>query len=105
MVEDSVIVEAGRLLTAAAPHAEVILFGSYARGDAGPDSDLDFLVVTPDAGDRHREMVRLARVLRPLGAPVDVIVVSRAQLADWVGVDGSMLHAAVTEGRVLSGSA
>jgi len=40
MVDEAVILEAGRRLAAATPHARVILFGSHARGDAGPHSDL-----------------------------------------------------------------
>jgi predicted nucleotidyltransferase len=36
-------------IQAAIPGAEVRLFGSRARGDARPDSDLDLLVTVPDA--------------------------------------------------------
>lgn len=56
------------LAAAAASPARVILFGSYARGDAGPDSDIDFLVIEQDVPDRHGEMVRLEREVRWLGA-------------------------------------
>jgi predicted nucleotidyltransferase len=36
----------------------IFLFGSHARGDAGPDSDLDFLVVVPDSlGSRYMRSV------------------------------------------------
>ena len=41
-----------------------MLFGSYARGDAREDSDLDLLVIEPRVDDRAKEMVRLRRVLR-----------------------------------------
>ncbi|MFI5003770.1 MAG: nucleotidyltransferase domain-containing protein [Solirubrobacterales bacterium] len=102
MVPKEVIEVAGRRLAAAAKNpVKVVLFGSHARGDAGPDSDLDFLVVERDVGDRHAEMVRLGRELRPLGVPVDVVVVSERYAEDWGGVEGSMIHAALTEGRVL----
>ncbi len=44
MVPQDVIEVAGRKLAAAAKNpVKVVLFGSHARGDAGPDSDLDFL--------------------------------------------------------------
>lgn len=106
MVPQDVIEVAGRTLAAAAKNpVKVVLFGSYARGDAGPDSDLDFLVVERDVGDRHAEMVRLGRELRPLGIPVDVVVVSERYAEDWEGVEGSMVHAALTEGRVLHAAA
>jgi uncharacterized protein len=106
MVPQDVIEVAGRKLAAAAKNpVKVVLFGSHARGDAGPDSDLDFLVVERDLGDRHAEMVRLGRELRPLGIPVDVVVVSERYAEDWEGVEGSMVHAALTEGRVLHAAA
>ena len=48
MLDDALIQEAGQRLHAAAPPgSRVILFGSHARGQAGPHSDLDFLVIEP----------------------------------------------------------
>jgi len=64
----------------AAKPSRVILFGSYARGDAQEDSDLDFLVVEPTLQDKFCEMVRLRQVLRPLRVPADVLVCSQADL-------------------------
>jgi uncharacterized protein len=102
MVPQEVIEMAGRTLAAvAAEPVKIVLFGSHARGDAGPDSDFDFLVVEREPEDRHAEMVRLGRALRPLKVPFDVLVVSESYAEDWGGVEGSMVHAALTEGRVL----
>ena len=100
MISADVIEEAGQRLAAAAHQpARVLLFGSYARGDAGPDSDLDFLVIERDVPNRHVEMVRLTRELRSFGVPVDVLVVSEAYVAEWGGVVNTVVHAALTEGR------
>lgn len=41
VVDEALIAEAGRRLAAAAPDSQVILFGSHARGEAGPHSDVD----------------------------------------------------------------
>lgn len=106
MASQELIELAGRTLAAAArAPAKVILFGSHARGDAGPDSDLDFLVVEREVDDRHAEMVRLSRALRPLGVPVDVLVVDERYVEEWGGVEGTMIHAALTEGRELDAAA
>jgi uncharacterized protein len=102
MVAQEVIEAAGQTLAAVAVDpVKIVLFGSRARDDAGPASDFDILVVERDPGDRHAEMVRLDRALRPLGVPFDIVVVSERYAEDWGGVEGSMVHAALTEGRVL----
>jgi predicted nucleotidyltransferase len=101
VVDERLIAEAIRRLSEAAPESRVILFGSAARGELTPDSDLDFLVVERDVENRHAEMVRLTRALRPLGIPVDVIVVSERYAEEWGPAKGSMVHAALTEGRVV----
>jgi uncharacterized protein len=102
VVSVDVIEDAGkRLAGAVGPPVRVILFGSHARGDAGPRSDLDFVVIEPHVSSRHAEMVRLRRVLRGLRLPIDVLVYSQAQVAEWGDVPGTVLHAALNEGRVL----
>ena len=101
MVTQQTILQAARILGEAAAPARVILFGSYARGEADDDSDLDFLVVTPEVVARHAEAVRLRRALRGLGLAADVLVASESEVAGWATIPGSVLHQAVTEGRVL----
>jgi predicted nucleotidyltransferase len=102
MASQELIERAAQLLAAAAePPARVILFGSHARGEADAESDLDFLVIERDVPSRFDEMVRLRRVLNPLRVPADVIVASEAHVAEWGEVEGTMLHAALSEGRVV----
>jgi len=103
VIEETVIEEACRRITVAAPQARVILFGSHARGEAGADSDLDLLVVEPEVADAGREAVRLMRALRDLRVPAEVIVVSDHYVEVWREVRGSLVHAALSEGRVLAG--
>jgi len=103
VIDETLIAEAGRRLAAAAPDSKVILFGSHARGEADPRSDVDFLVVEPDVDDEAAESVRLRRTLRDLRMPTDIVVVSRRYADDWGNVRGSVVHAAISQGRVLAG--
>jgi predicted nucleotidyltransferase len=102
MFDATVIEEAARRLSQAAPGARVILFGSHARGDADSRSDLDFLVVEPQVEHRGEESVRLRRVLRGLRLAADVIVVSARDVDEWRDVRGSLVHTALSEGRELA---
>jgi len=101
MIDAATIERAVEVLLESAPAgSEVILFGSYARGDAAPQSDLDFLGIEPQLPDRRAEMVRLRSALRPLRLPVDVLVVSRQAFEAWKDLPNNVIHQAAQEGRV-----
>jgi predicted nucleotidyltransferase len=89
-------------LIAARDPLQVILFGSVARGDDGPDSDIDVLVVLPrvDREKRHELMTELHRALT-VPAPVDVFVTDPDEMRRRRDVIGSMLYWPVREGRVM----
>lgn len=98
-----IVDRAGRLLAdAAPPESKVILFGSQSRGDAGVDSDFDFLVIEPSVASKAKEMVRLLAVLEPLRVAADVVVVPREYVEEWGDVPGTLIHDAMREGRVLA---
>ncbi len=103
VLSDDQIEQAGRLLVqAAASPARVLVFGSYGRGDANDDSDLDFLVIEREVASRAAEAVRLRDVLPPLGVPVDVLVMSEEHAARRAQVAGSTVATALAEGRVIA---
>jgi predicted nucleotidyltransferase len=79
----------------------VLLFGSYARGDAGPDSDLDLLVVIDGVTRPCQESTRIRRVLRGLLVPFDVIVATPEQIARYGDNVGLIYGPALREGKVL----
>jgi predicted nucleotidyltransferase len=101
MIPEQTIQQAAQLLGGAVRHAKVILFGSYARGEAQENSDLDFLVIEPELQDKFREMVRLRQVLRPLRIPVDVLVCSQAEVDQLQDSCSTAIYWALREGRVL----
>lgn len=92
MIPREKIDAAVRILAEAANPARVLVFGSYARGDAREDSDLDLLVIEPRVDDRAQEMIRLQGLLRPLRIPVDVLVYTEAEAANLGGQPGSPLY-------------
>ncbi len=82
----------------------MILFGSRARGDSDDHSDFDFLVIEREVKDRFGEMARLGRILGQLLIPADVVVVSEWHAQKWGAVKGSLVHEAMSEGRVVAES-
>lgn len=103
MVTSDKIEAAIRIISDAACPDRIVIFGSYARGDAREDSDLDLLVIEPEVRDRAREMVRLRRLLRPLRIPVDVLVYSSDEVERWGQQPGSVLYWALREGKSVHG--
>jgi predicted nucleotidyltransferase len=102
---DPRLTEVVRRLVEAYHPLRIYLFGSQARGDSGPDSDHDLLVVVPDDAAPERRQPQLAyKVLWGAGLPVDVLVWSigdfearrhlRASLPGTVLREGKLLHAA-----------
>ncbi len=89
-----------RVLAVAQP-IQIILFGSYARGDADEQSDIDLLIVENEVPDRGQEMLRLIRSIGFLGHGVDVLVYSEKEVLRRGQVPGTLLHHALKEGKVL----
>ena len=80
---------------------QIILFGSYARGEAHPHSDIDLLVVFSECADKRKTTVEIRRVLKDMPVPKDIIVSTREELErkrDW---GGTVLRPAQQEGVIL----
>src|SRR5438477_7368597 len=80
---------------------QIILFGSHARGDAGPDSDVDLLVVMDFEGTARDKGLEVMQALHDILIPLDVIVISPEDFAWRKEVVGTIAWPAAREGRVL----
>ncbi len=90
----------GRIVARFRPH-KIILFGSHARGDAGPESDVDLLVVMPVAGSRRKAAVDIGVVLHDVPVSKDIVVTTPEDYEWRKEVTGTIEYPAAHEGRVL----
>ncbi|MFN8633700.1 MAG: nucleotidyltransferase domain-containing protein [Chloroflexota bacterium] len=98
---DRVIAEMTRRIVERFNPLQVILFGSQARGDARPDSDVDLLVVFPQVENSRLMAVAILSELRGLGVAKDVVVTTPEEIQVWGKLIGTVLEPALREGRIL----
>jgi predicted nucleotidyltransferase len=90
-----------RLVDAYQPE-RIYLFGSKARGDAGPDSDFDLMVIVPDAAPAEQQQSRLAyERLWGTGTAADVLVWPARRFAERTHLRASLPATILREGRLL----
>ena len=88
-----------RVVEVAAPE-KIYLFGSAARGEMGPNSDVDLLIVKK-GGDRLELMGEIYMNLFGVGAAVDAIVVTPADMERYRNSHGLVIKPAIEEGRLV----
>lgn len=80
---------------------KIILFGSHARGTAGPDSDVDLMIVMPISGTRRQKQIEVRVALHDIRMPKDIIVVTPEDIERRKDIVGTVIRPAVREGKVL----
>jgi len=91
---------AHRIVRRFAPE-KVILFGSHAAGKAGPDSDVDLLVVMPLWASKADHELEIREALRAYRTPKDVIVTTPEAFEWRRAVPGTIERSAARSGRIL----
>ena len=79
----------------------IILFGSWARGDARADSDVDLLVVLSKVEHKRRAAIEILRVLNGLPISKDVVVTTPEEIKARGDIVGNILRPALREGKVI----
>lgn len=100
MVAMDQIEEFGRRIGEEFGAEKVILFGSYARGNANPDSDVDILVIGPFTGRAVDKSVEIRMKLRPR-FPLDLLVRTPEKVRERLEMGDSFMREILDQGRVL----
>ena len=80
---------------------KIILFGSHSRGDAGPDSDVDLMVLFSEVEDRRKRAGEIYALLSGILLPTDVIVTTAVRMRDFQDVPNSIYWPVSREGKTL----
>jgi predicted nucleotidyltransferase len=103
--DDPVLREIVSRLVGAYHPERIYLFGSIARGDAGPDSDYDLMVILPDEAPQHLRRGNAGyRALRGTGMAADVHVWPRGDFNSQLHLKASFPSTIVREGKLLYGA-
>src|SRR4030095_2603453 len=99
-VSDEILQEIVRRILAAVQPEKIILFGSAAREEMGPDSDLDFLVIK-SCKNRRKTARKIRRRLIGIGIPKDIIVATPEDIERYKDTIGLIYRPALKEGKLL----
>lgn len=101
MISEEILQEAIQRLVRRFRPYKIILFGSQARGAAGPKSDVDLLVICPLSGRRRDMMVEMDLALSGLGIARDIVILTPEEYERDREIPGTIARPAFLEGRVL----
>ncbi len=89
-----------RILQVAQPE-KIILFGSYARGEAIEESDIDILIIQPSDLPRYKRSTPVRLALKGLFPSKDIVIYTPEEVKDWESASTSFIASALREGRIL----
>lgn len=100
-VTDELLGEAVQRILSVGSPLKIVLFGSWARNDAKPDSDLDLLIIEESDLPRYKRAPRYLRALIGLFPEKDVVVWTPDEVEEWANVSNAFITTALREGRTL----
>jgi predicted nucleotidyltransferase len=106
-MNDTIIEKITELIKQQFVPSRIILFGSYARNEAGKDSDLDLIIVEDRAFDQNRSKIRetaaIWRALAAIQISKDILLYSEEEYLRFKHTRNHVVYNAVKEGRALYG--
>jgi predicted nucleotidyltransferase len=93
--------EVVRRIVATGSPLKIVLFGSRARGDARPDSDLDLLIIEESELPRDERAVHYRRALVGVFPSKDIVVWTPQEAESWSGVSNAFITTILREGRTI----
>lgn len=104
-ISDEMIEKMTRRIVREVDPQRILLFGSWAHGQANEHSDVDLLVIEREPFGRNRsrrhEAARIWRCLSEFRIPKDILVYSVSELARWKDSPYHVIATALKEGKVL----
>ncbi len=101
IVDDTMLAAMTNCIVSRFAPLRIVLFGSRARRDHSPFSDVDLLVVLPECADVRRAAIEIRRALAGFRIPKDIVVTTPDEIARRGDLIGTVLRPALQEGQVL----
>jgi len=101
MVDMANIEEVAKRIGGNANAEAVILFGSYARGNADENSDVDFLVIAESKLPRFKRSRELYKLFKPYPFGMDILVYTPAEIEKGRKVSWSFVSTVLREGKTV----
>lgn len=98
---DHTLAVIGEVTRATIPDAQVLLFGSHARGQAGPDSDYDILIIVDEPLDIRTKFALRTHIRKQLlerGIRCDILIQSEQEIQRKRELPGHIVRSALREG-------
>ena len=100
-IDETLIKNIVKCITNVIQPEKIILFGSYAKGEANEKSDIDILIIQPSDLPRYKRSKPVRLALKGLFPSKDIVIYTPEEVKDWETASTSFIASVLREGRVL----